>query len=108
MVLAVIKTGGKQYLVEEGTVLDVEKLPGQDGKIVFGEVLLIDNGKTTKLGTPLVEGAKVEGEILEQFKDKKIRVFKMKRRKGYRKTQGHRQQKTRVKITKIAGKQVSR
>jgi len=103
MALAVIKTGGKQYLVEAGTVLDIEKVADKDGKIIFDEVLLIDDGKSTKIGTPLVDGAKVEAEIVEQFKDKKIRVFKMKRRKGYRRTQGHRQQKTKVKITKIAG-----
>jgi len=102
MALAVIKTGGKQYLVEAGTVLDIEKVADKDGKIIFDEVLLIDDGKSTKIGTPLVDGAKVEAEIVEQFKDKKIRVFKMKRRKGYRRTQGHRQQKTKVKITKIS------
>jgi len=101
MALAVIKTGGKQYLVEVGTVLDIEKIADESGKIIFDEVLLIDDGKNTKIGTPLVDGAKVEAEIVKQFKDKKVRVFKMKRRKGYRKTQGHRQQKTKVKITKI-------
>lgn len=83
--------------------MDIEKVADKDGKIIFDEVLLIDDGKSTKIGTPLVDGAKVEAEIVEQFKDKKIRVFKMKRRKGYRRTQGHRQQKTKVKITKIAG-----
>lgn len=103
MALAVIKTGGKQYLVEAGTVLEIEKVADENGKIVFDEVLLIDDGKSTKIGTPLVDGAKVEAEIVEQFKDKKIRVFKMKRRKRYRRTQGHRQHKTKVKITKIAG-----
>ena len=103
MALAVIKTGGKQYLVEEGTVLDIEKVVDKDGKVEFTDVLLIDDGKSLKLGTPLVEKAIVSGEVVEQFKDKKIRVFKMKRRKRYRRTQGHRQQKTRVKIIKIAG-----
>lgn len=102
MTMAVIKTGGKQYLVEEGTVLDIEKVAGKDDKIVFDKVLLVDSGKTTKVGTPLVDGAKVEAEVVQQFKDKKIRVFKMKRRKRYRKTQGHRQQKIRVRITKIS------
>lgn len=82
--------------------MDIEKVADKDGKIIFDEVLLIDDGKSTKIGTPLVDGAKVEAEIVEQFKDKKIRVFKMKRRKGYRRTQGHRQQKTKVKITKIS------
>ena len=100
MTLAVIKTGGKQYLVSEGDVLDIEKIEGE-GKIKFEEVLMIDDGKATKLGTPMLDKASVDAEIVEQFKDKKIHVFKMKRRKRYRKTQGHRQQTTKVNITKI-------
>ena len=101
MTLAVIKTGGKQYLVEEGMVLDIEKVDVKDGKVRFNEVLMTDDGKTTKLGTPLLEKATVEGEIIDQLKDKKIRIFKIKRRKRYRKTQGHRQQITKIKINKI-------
>jgi len=111
MTLAVIKTGGKQYLVSEGDILEIEKIEGiqlgdasgseSEGKVKFDEVLMVDDGKATKVGTPLVEQASVEGEIIEQFKDKKIRVFKMKRRKRYRRTQGHRQQVTKVKINKI-------
>lgn len=100
MTKAVIKTGGKQYLVSEGDVLDIEKIEGE-GKIKFAEVLMIDDGKVTKLGTPNIDKASVEAEIVEQFKDKKIHVFKMKRRKRYRKTQGHRQNVTKVKIVKI-------
>ena len=101
MTLAVIKTGGKQYLVEEGMVLDIEKVDAKDGKVRFNEVLMTDDSKTTKLGAPLIEKATVEGEIVSQFKDKKVRIFKIKRRKRYRKTQGHRQQITKIKINKI-------
>ncbi len=101
---AVIRTGGKQYLVGVDDVLDVEKIEGdKDGKIVFDEVLMIADDKDVKLGDPVIKGAKVEANLEEQFKDKKIVVFKMKRRKRYRKTQGHRQQLTKVKITKISG-----
>lgn len=100
--LAVIKTGGKQYLVEEGNVIDIERLEDKDGKIEFTEVLMIDNGKTTKLGAPTVEGAKVSGELMEHFRDDKIIVFKMHRRKRYRRKQGHRQDLTKVKILKIS------
>jgi large subunit ribosomal protein L21 len=99
--LAVIQTGGKQYLVEEGTIVDIEKLEGQDGKIEFAEVLMIDDGKAVKLGTPTIEGAKVTGEIMEQFRDDKVTVIKMHRRKRYRRKQGHRQDLTKVKIVKI-------
>ncbi|MDD5606125.1 MAG: 50S ribosomal protein L21 [Patescibacteria group bacterium] len=100
--LAVIQTGGKQYLVEEGVVIDIEKLQGQDGKIEFDEVLMIDDGKTVKLGAPVIEKAKVTGEIIEQFKDDKVSVIKMHRRKRYRRNVGHRQNLTKVKITKIS------
>jgi large subunit ribosomal protein L21 len=103
MVLAVVKTGGKQYLVSEGDVLAVEKLAGETGaKINLDEVLLVDDGKTAKVGTPTVSGAVVEAEIVDQFRDDKVIVFKMKRRKRYRKTQGHRQNKTQIKILSIA------
>ncbi|MFH0912051.1 MAG: 50S ribosomal protein L21 [Patescibacteria group bacterium] len=101
---AVIRTGGKQYLVSEGDVLAVEKLPEEAGaKITFPEVLLVtdDEGTDIKLGTPIVEGAKVEGEMVEQVKADKIRVFKMRRRKRYRKTMGHRQKLSQIKIVSI-------
>ena len=103
---AVIKTGGKQYLVSEDDVLTVERLDTKDGKISFDEVLLVsdDKGKDLKLGTPLVEEAKVEAELVEDVKGDKIKVFKMKRRKRYRKTQGHRQNLSKIKITKITAK----
>ena len=101
---AVIKTGGKQYLVSENEVLVVDKLPeAKDNKITFNEVLLVsdEDGKAVKLGTPTVEGAKVEAEIVESLKDDKLRIFKMHRRKRYRRTMGHRQDITKIKITAI-------
>lgn len=101
---AVIKTGGKQYLVTENDVLTIERLDNKDGdKVVFEEVLLVsdDEGKDVKIGSPLVEGAKVEAELVENLRGDKIKVFKMKRRKRYRKTQGHRQSLSHIKITKI-------
>ncbi|MBU1092128.1 50S ribosomal protein L21 [Patescibacteria group bacterium] len=101
---AVIKTGGKQYLVGENEVLVVDKLPeAQDNKIIFNEVLLVsdEDGKAVKLGMPTVEGAKVEAEIVQTLKDDKLRIFKMHRRKRYRRTQGHRQDITKIKIISI-------
>lgn len=101
---AVIKTGGKQYLVSEGDILTIEKLPEEAGeKIIISEVLLIsdDEGNDIKLGDPIIAAAKVEAEIVEQVKDDKIRVFKMRRRKRYRKTMGHRQKLTQIKIISI-------
>lgn len=100
--LAVIQTGGKQYLVEEGTVIDIERLEDKDGKIEFADVLMIDDGKAVKLGTPTIEKATVSGELMEHFRDDKVTVFKLHRRKRYRRKQGHRQNLTKVKITKIS------
>jgi large subunit ribosomal protein L21 len=100
---AVIKTGGKQYLVREGDVIEIEKKSAQVGdKIVFDEVLLLADEKTTKIGTPLVKGAKVEAEVLEQLKGPKIKVIKFKRKVRYHRKRGHRQSYTKVKITKIS------
>jgi len=102
---AVIKTGGKQYLVSEGDVLAVEKLPEAAGsKITIPDVLMVsdDEGKEIKLGDPVVANAKVEAEVIEEIKADKIRVFKMRRRKRYRKTQGHRQKLTQIKIVSIS------
>ena len=100
---AVIKTGGKQYRVAEGTVLRVEKLAGSAGeKITFNEVLFV-GGDAPKLGRPLVAGASVGGEIMAQDRGKKIVVFKFRRRKNYRRKAGHRQPYTQVKITTIKG-----
>ena len=99
---AVIKTGGKQYRVAPDDVLSVEKIAGETGDIVeFDEVLLVAGDKELKLGAPLVSGASVAAQVIEQARAKKIIVFKKKRRKGYRRTQGHRQLLTKVKITEI-------
>ncbi|OGB74143.1 50S ribosomal protein L21 [candidate division Kazan bacterium RBG_13_50_9] len=101
---AVIRTGGKQYLVGVGDVLEVEKLPGSSGdKVVFEEVLLVSDEESgsAKLGNPLLTGAKVEAEVVSQIKADKVVIFKMKRRKRYRRKTGHRQKLTKVKITKI-------
>jgi large subunit ribosomal protein L21 len=98
---AVIKTGGKQYKVSEGEFLKFEKLAGEVGDTIeLGEVLMV-GGDTVKIGTPLVPNASVTGKIVEQGKDKKILVFKSKRRKDSRKLRGHRQPRTIVKIVKI-------
>jgi len=97
---AVIKTGGKQYTVREDDILEVEKLEGGAGdKIAFDEVLMVGGKGKPKIGAPLVDGASVAGEILEQTRADKIVVFKKKRRKNYRRKAGHKQQLTRVKIT---------
>lgn len=99
---AIVETGGKQYQVEEGRYVDVELLEGEaDSKIVFDKVVLLANGKKSKVGQPYVTGASVEGKIVKHDKAKKIIVFKQRPKKGYRKKQGHRQQFTRVMISKI-------
>ncbi len=99
---AVIKTGGKQYKVQEGDVLNVEKLNMEkEKKVTFDKVLLIEDEGKTLIGTPFVENALVRAEVIENFKDKKVLVFKKKRRKQYRKTRGHRQELTRIKIEEI-------
>ena len=100
---AVIKTGGKQYRVAQGEKLRVEKLVGSVGDtITFAEVLLI-GGEALKIGRPIVDGAKVEARILEQERSKKVIVFKFRRRKNYRRKQGHRQPYTALQITNIVG-----
>jgi len=99
---AIIKTGGKQYKVQVGDVLSVERLPAGAGRTaLFDQVLLIAEEKETLIGTPLIEKAVVRAGVLEDFKDKKVLVFKKKRRKQYRRTRGHRQELTRVKIMNI-------
>ena len=99
---AVIKTGGKQVKVYEGESIKVELLPlGEGDSIEFKEVLLVINGKESIIGDPFIENASVSGKVLEHEKGKKVRVFKMKRRKGYRKTIGHRQNYTKVMIESI-------
>ena len=99
---AVIKTGAKQHKVTEGDVLSVEKLIGDKGdEVVFNEVLMVSDDKEVKIGRPFVEGAKVVGEIIAQKKGPKLIVYHMKRRKGFHKKTGHRQNLTSMKITKI-------
>ena len=98
---AIIKTGGKQYK-DRKDIIRVEKLDVEEGSVVeFDEVLAVNNDNGLKVGTPLVEGAVVEANVLKQGKSKKIIVFKYKAKKNYRKKQGHRQPYTQVQITKI-------
>lgn len=102
MAYAVIQTGGKQYRVESGSEIDVEKLDAEVGSdISLAEVLLVSDGTKTKIGTPFVNGAKVAAKVVEQFKDDKVIAFKFRRRKGYHRTVGHRRQLTRLKIESI-------
>ena len=99
---AIIETGGKQYRVAEGDVIFVEKLAAEEGDAVtFDKVLAVVDGETSSFGAPYVEGAVVSGKVLKQGRSKKIRVFKMKPKKGYRRTQGHRQPYTKVQIETI-------
>ncbi|MFC6277180.1 50S ribosomal protein L21 [Psittacicella hinzii] len=98
---AVIRTGGKQYRVTEGQVIEVEKLD-VNGQVTFEEVLLVANGNDVKIGTPVVAGAKVTAEVVEQFRGEKVRIVKFRRRKHHLKQTGHRQYLTKVKITGIA------
>jgi large subunit ribosomal protein L21 len=99
---AVVATGGKQYKVREGEVLRVEKLTGDIGsQVAFEQVLMLSDGENVKVGQPVLEGVQVKGHIVEQGKHRKILVFKYKRRKRYRRKQGHRQLFTAVKIDAI-------
>lgn len=99
---AIVETGGKQYQVEEGRYLDVELLEGEaNAKVVFDKVVMIVNGKKSKVGQPYVAGASAEGTIVKHDKAKKVIVYKQRPKKGYRKKQGHRQGFTRVMISKI-------
>lgn len=99
---AIIVTGGKQYKVAEGDTLFIEKLPVEAGDTVtFDQVLAVLDGDKATFGTPVVEGASVEASVVKNGKGKKIRIFKYKPKKGYRKRQGHRQPYTKVTIGKI-------
>ncbi len=99
---AIVETGGKQYPVEEGRYIDLELLDAEkDAKITFDKIVMLVNGKKSKVGQPYVTGASVEGTVVKHDKAKKIIVFKQRPKKGYRKKQGHRQCFTRVMITKI-------
>ena len=99
---AIISSGGKQYKVSENTVLTVNKLAGKPGdKITIDEVLFASDGKEFSLGAPQIKGAKVDAEIVKQDRDRKILVFKKKRRKNYRRMNGHRQDITFLKVTSM-------
>jgi large subunit ribosomal protein L21 len=101
---AVIQTGGKQYRVTPGELVKVEKLQGKKGDpIIFEKVLLTADGETVNIGSPYLSDAKVQGRIARQGRDRKILVFKYKKRKDYRKKNGHRQSFTLVKVDAIAG-----
>ncbi|MDL1962892.1 MAG: 50S ribosomal protein L21 [Deltaproteobacteria bacterium] len=100
---AIVSSGGKQYKVQKGEILRVEKISGDIGASVsFDKVLMFSNDENVNIGQPVLENVAVNGHIVEQGKAKKIIVFKYKRRKGYRRKQGHRQQYTAVKIDNIA------
>ena len=100
---AIIVTGGKQYNVAEGDTLFIEKLNAEAGEaVVFDQVLAIVDGADSKIGAPVVDGAKVEATVVKNGKGKKIRIFKYTPKKGYRKRQGHRQPYTKVEINKIS------
>jgi large subunit ribosomal protein L21 len=102
MAYAIIRTGGRQFRVVEGDTIDVDLLDVEPGKTAtFGDVLLFADGKEISHGNPLVSGAKVTAEVVEQRKDKKVVAFKYKRRKGYHRTVGHRRKLTRIKIKSI-------
>lgn len=101
--IAVIKTGGKQYKVKEGEVLKIEKIAGKAGDKIDFEVLLLadEDGKAVKVGKPLVSGAKVSAEILEQGRARKVNIIKYKPKVRYRRKAGHRQMYTKVKVTSV-------
>jgi large subunit ribosomal protein L21 len=100
---AVIRTGGKQYRVAPGEVVRIERLPGDVGSPVeFSEVLIASDDGGIRVGRPLVDGVCVRGQIVAQIRDRKVLVYKKKRRKNYRRRQGHRQYLTSVRVTEIA------
>ena len=103
---AVIETGGKQYRVQPGDTVVVETLPGESGDAVeFSRVLLISDDESVAVGRPVIDGARVTGQIVDQVLGEKLTVYKFKRRKNYRKRNGHRQQYTAVKIESVVGPQ---
>lgn len=102
--LAVIKTGGKQYKVSKGDKIKIEKLDNKEGEdVIFSEVLLIENGKDINIGTPMVKGAEVKAKVLKQDRHEKVIIFKYKPKKRYKLKKGHRQPFTEVEITEIKG-----
>jgi large subunit ribosomal protein L21 len=105
MSYAVFKTGGKQYRVQQGDKLDIDRLVGADvdEEIRFPEVLLVSDGSTTTVGAPVIEGASVTAKVIDQFRGPKGIAFKFKRRKGFHKKKGFRRALTKIEITGIAG-----
>ncbi|MDX1679233.1 MAG: 50S ribosomal protein L21 [Akkermansiaceae bacterium] len=103
MAYAVIKTGGKQYRVQEGTRFDVEKLDAEVDSEVKFDALMVGEGESIKVGTPTVDGASVTAKVVNQYRGKKGIAFKFKRRKGYHKTKGYRRSLTTLEVTSIAG-----
>jgi large subunit ribosomal protein L21 len=105
-VYAIFETGGKQYKASKGDIVFVEKLDGEPGKLVSFDALVVADGDDIKIGTPIVEGAKVRAKIVEHGKEKKVVMFKYKPKRNYRKKQGHRQPFTKIRITSVgAGKE---
>ena len=100
---AIVETGGKQYRVTKGDIIQVEKLEKEKGKITLDKVLLIENDKETLVGAPYIEGAAVEAKVLDHGKGKKIIIYKYKAKKDYRRKQGHRQPYTMIKIESLGG-----
>jgi large subunit ribosomal protein L21 len=103
MSYAVIKTGGKQYKVSEGDIIEIDRIAGKDGKISFEEVLLLVNDGKVNVGKPFIKGETVEGKILEDIRGIKVRVSKFKSKVRYRRTTGFRAALTKVQIEKISG-----
>ena len=103
---AVLKTGGKQYRVSAGEKLKIEQIPAEVGaEIVLDQVLMVADGDAVRMGTPVLDGAQITARVLAHGRGDKIRIFKMRRRKHYRRTQGHRQNYTEIEILGIADKQ---
>lgn len=99
---AIVSTGGKQYKVAEGDIIDIEKLEGEAGTTVTFDVLFLNDGKKAVTDSEALAKVTVEGEIVDQFRDKKVIIFKFRRRKRYHRTRGHRQYLTKVRITSIS------
>ena len=100
--IAIIETGGKQYVVTDGSVLTIEKVAAEKGgKITFDKVLFVDDGQEVRLGTPHVSGAKVTGELIKEGRDKKVTVIRYRQKSRYFKKKGHRQPYAKVKITTL-------
>ena len=103
MKYAVVKTGGKQYKVSEGDIIEVDRISGKDGKVAFEEVLLLVSDNNIKVGKPFINGVRVEGKILEDIRGEKVRVSKFKSKVRYRRTTGFRAALSRIRIEKIGG-----